>query len=243
MTSEMLKDRIAKVEDRIVKKEKTIESKGKLLTKKQQAIIKAGYDPEAEEMPRDNMEVFWLFCDVASLKDDLQRLPKEIEELKNTLQKYENQLSTSIDRESTYTDEVPECLKQMEQELIDEWDQFDINRKNQLLEDRKTLNHADFSRKYNQYERQQLAYKSDEEIKKENEKEARQQVINLYNRIKNITGEVTDWSGISLKAGARGTAALNGVVTGVQGKARVESIVAGGPVQRLHIRVLVNEIN
>lgn len=243
MTSEILKDRIAKVEERIAKKEKTIESKERLLSKKQQAIVKAGYDPEAEEMPRDNMEVFWLFCDVTYLKDDLQRLPKEIEELKITLQKYEDQLSTSIDKEITYTDEVPECLKQMEQGLIDEWNFFDINRKNQILEDRKNLNYADFSRKYNQYERQQLAYKSDEEIKKENEKEARQQVINLYNRIKNITGEVTDWSGIRLEAGARGTVALNGIVTGVQGKARIESIIAGGPVQRLHIRVFVNEIN
>lgn len=58
MTSERLKERIAKVEERISKKQKTIESKKKLLEKKQQAIIKAGYDLNDKESSKQDMTIF-----------------------------------------------------------------------------------------------------------------------------------------------------------------------------------------
>ena len=55
------------------------------------------------------------------------------------------------------------------------------------------------------------------------------------------TGEITSWAGIHLEAGSY-CAVLNGYVEGKEGRARVESILAGGyNIQRLHIRVLVKE--
>lgn len=243
MTSEMLKERIAKIEERISKKQKTIESKKKLLEKKQQAIIKAGYDLNDEESSKQDMTIFWLFCDIDFLKEDLERLPKEIDELNKTLQNYQEQLAGQVDKEDTYAVEVPEVLKDMERELAEKWTAFDVQRKNQIWEAKKSLSYTEYRKMFNKYEFNTLAYKSDEEIRKDNEKDAKDMVLNLYNRIKDITGDIKDWSGIRLARGARGSAALNGIVTGVKGKCRVESIYAEGPVQRLHVRVLTREIN
>ena len=243
MNSEMLKDRIAKVEERIAKKQKTIESKQKLLEKKQQAIIKAGYDLNDKESSKQDMSIFWLFCDVDFLEEDLERLPKEIEELNNNLKNYQNQLAGVMDKEDVYASEIPEVLKSMENELVEKWTAFDIQRRNQIQEAKKSLSYEKYRKMFTKYEFNILAYKSDEEIRKDNEKDARVMVLNLYNRIKDITGEITDWSGIRLAQGARGSATLNGIVTGVRGKCRVESIYAEGPVQRLHVRVLTKEIN
>ena len=243
MTSEMLKERIAKVEDRIAKKQNTIKSKEKLLAKKQQAIIKVGYSLDDKEAARENMDIFWLFCDIDFLKEDLDRLPKEIEELNSTLDNYRKQLEGQTDKEDIYVAEVPEVLKAMENELVERWTAFDVQRKNQIWEAKRSLSCAEYRKMFSKYEFNTLAYKSDEEIRKDNEKDAKAMVLNLYNRIKDITGEIVDWSGIRLAAGARGSATLNGVVVGKQGKCRVESIYAEGPVQRLHVRVLTKEIN
>lgn len=243
MTSGMIKERIAKVEERIAKKQKTIESKEKLLAKKQQAILKAGYSLDDKEASKENMEIFWLFCDVDFLKEDLQRLPKEIKELNDTIQKYQEQLAGASAEEDLYICEIPDCLKRMEQELAEKWTAFDIKRRNQIQEAKRSLNYEEYRKMFSKYEFNVLAYKSDEDIHKDNEKDAKGMVMNLYNRIKNITGEITDWSGIELAPGARGSATLNGVVVGKSGKCRVESIYAEGPVQRLHVRVLTKEIN
>ena len=243
MTSEMLKDRIAKVEERIAKKQRTIESKKKLLEKKQQAIIKAGYDLNDKESSKQDMSIFWLFCDVDFLKEDLERLPKEIEEINSTLKNYQNQLAGVMDKEDVYASEIPEVLKSMENELVEKWTTFDIQRRNQIQEAKRSLSYEEYRKMFTKYEFNILAYKSNEEIRKDNEKDARAMVLNLYNRIKDITGEITDWSEIRLAQGARGSATLNGIVTGVRGKCRVESIYAEGPIQRLHVRVLTKEVN
>lgn len=81
-------------------------------------------------------------------------------------------------------------------------------------------------------------YKSYAEIAKENERDARVLIIDLYNRIKTVTGEVTEWADIRVSGNA-----LNGFVVGKEGRAKVETTLAGGyNIQRLHIRVLVHSI-
>lgn len=64
----------------------------------------------------------------------------------------------------------------------------------------------------------------------------------MYYRVKKFTGEITDWSGVHACQGTWGMTVLNGYVVGKEGRAFVESILAGGyNIQRLHIRVLVKE--
>ena len=71
------------------------------------------------------------------------------------------------------------------------------------------------------------------------EREADYWLINLYNRVKEITGEVTDCS--YLRWGGK---CLDGYIVGETGRAKVETIGAGGyNIQRYHLRVLVKEYN
>lgn len=82
----------------------------------------------------------------------------------------------------------------------------------------------------------------DEDIHKANMKSAEVMIVDLFNRVREITGKVTDWTGIRAEQG-NVFPVLTGVVIGVQGRAKVETILAGGyNIQRLHIRTLVHEI-
>lgn len=217
MTITTLKERIQKVEAKIAKKENTIQKK--------QGWIASG--------KKDESECSWL-------QEDIVRLSKEIAEAKNTLDKYNNQLAGAIERESILITEIPEVLKSMQDQLVEEWDAWDIRRKTNLQAKYQELGwkkffEAGFSRA--DYEFKDM---SSEQIHNNNIRNAKDAIIDLYSRVKDIIGEVTDWSGITTGVGAT---ALNGLVIGKEGRAKVESITAGGyNIQRLHIRILVHSI-
>lgn len=65
---------------------------------------------------------------------------------------------------------------------------------------------------------------------------------NLLNKVSAKVGNITDLSNLTTTSG-NNEIVLNGVVTGQNGKVKVQSILAGGHgVQRLHIRTLIKEI-
>ena len=71
----------------------------------------------------------------------------------------------------------------------------------------------------------------------ESDKVAKRMILVL--RVKEITGKITDASGLYIG----GNGEINGIVTGENGKAKVETISAGGyNIQCWHFRVLVKEI-
>ena len=79
----------------------------------------------------------------------------------------------------------------------------------------------------------------DERLSKIIEAEKKAKYEDLCNRISAVVGEITDVS--NLRIGAKGN--LDGIVTGTKGKARVETIGAGGwNIQIFHYRVLVHKI-
>lgn len=83
---------------------------------------------------------------------------------------------------------------------------------------------------------------TDEQIHEDNLKSGKSLILDLLKRVTKITGPVRDWKGLELTRGNMGSV-LNGVVIGEDGKARVESILAGGyNIQRLHVRTLVKPI-
>lgn len=218
MTIETLRERITKANEKIEKKLNTITKKEALIEKKGgiQEGIKYG-------------DAYWL-------GEDVKRLKREVEETRETVAKYEKQLAGEIEKESIFIREIPESMKAMQDELVAKWDEWDIARRDTIRKDRNEMEYKAWCRKYNQYEMSILRYKSDEDIHESNMKEAKYFIIDLYNRVKAITGEVTDWSGVH----AVGTA-LNGFIIGKEGRAEVESILAGGyNIQRLHVRVLVH---
>lgn len=214
MTSYELKIRIEKANEKVLKKHSTI-------LKKEGWIAKGN---------KDESEIRWL-------QEDIKRLNKEIDETQKTIAKYEKQLAGELIREQAMITEVPESMKALEAELVERWNSYDFERKAKIQAEYKELGYKEFSKgkKKSEFD---LMYKSDAEIMKNNERNAKDLVIDLFFRIKDITGEVIDWSGIRFSGGA-----LNGLVIGKEGRVKIESILAGGyNIQRLHVRVLVHSI-
>lgn len=243
MKIETLNERIEKAKLRIEKKTATIAKKEALIEKKKDAIRKLGFDPENITDRHANHDLYYLTCDIGYLRDDIRRGAGEIEETKETLEKYEKQLAGELAKESTLINEIPETMKRLQDELVAQWDAWDLEKQQRMEEDRKSMAYEDYRKKYSFSERNEFFYKTEAQIHDANMEDAKAQIINLYYRVREITGDVTDWRGISLDVGTHGWPVLNGIVIGKQGRASVESIYAGGyNIQRLHIRVLVHEL-
>lgn len=232
MTITELKTRIEKKQAQIERKHKTVFKKAEQITKKQKAL---------EKMDADSREARSIMFDIKYLREDIKRNNDEIKECEATLAKYEAQLKGEQEKEATFINEVPETMKTLEAELITEWNRSDMERREWLRAERKELGYADFIKKHH-HSGYEFTMKTDEEINKANTKDARIFVLDLLNRVKAITGEVTSWANINLTYGNT-FPVLNGFVEGKEGRAEVESILAGGyNIQRLHIRTLVKAI-
>lgn len=245
MKLETLNERIANAQTRLEKKQNTIIKKYALIEKKKAQIQKMVPNPtiDAESLRIVNTDAFWLHCDIEHLMDDIERIKQEIEQIKANITKLEAQRAGEMERESIFTREIPETMKRMQTELVEEWDRYDIEKKKRIWEDKANMDYKSFCKKWSVYDRMDFIYKTEEQIHDTNMEDAKRLILNLYNRIKDITGEVTDWNGIQATIGTWGGTVLNGFVIGKQGRALVESIYAGGyNIQRLHVRVLVKEI-
>ena len=214
MTSYELKSRIQKANEKIQKKTATI-------TKKETWIASG---------KKDEYEIKWL-------QEDISRLTREIAETQKTVEKYEKQLAGELERERVLLTEIPESMKQMQIELVERWNGYDFERRANLKAQYDELGYKEFMKK-NKHTGYDFMRLSNLEIIENNEKSAKALIIDLFYRIRHITGEVTDRTQIFCSNNA-----LNGIVIGKEGRAKVESILAGGyNIQRLHVRVLVHSI-
>lgn len=244
-----LKERIEKATQKIEKKQNTIVKKEAQIEKKYQALKKLGVeDPEKHDREEfrgsENWhDIYWTYCDISSLKEDIKRGGKEIEATKKTLEKYEAQLAGEIEKESIFLTEIPEIFKSLIDELVETWDAWDKARRERTRKAYKDHGYNEFFKRGYTYADYEFMYITDEKIHDDNERDAKALVLDLYLRVKDITGEVTDWAGVRATQGTNGFTVLNGIVIGKEGRVKVESILAGGyNIQRLHIRVLVHEI-
>lgn len=163
-------------------------------------------------------------------------------EEKATLEKYYNMLEVEKQKENSIN-ELPELFNDLQKLLIEKWDEFDINYRDRLISEYKTLGHTEFYKNHS-YACYDKMYESDEQIHENNVKASKEVILDLINRVSFITGEIKDYSQLRLNRDNNGWLILNGNVIGNKGTAKVESIYAGGyNIQRLHIRVLVNKVN
>lgn len=253
MKIETLRDRIAKANAKIEKKSNTIVKKTAQIEKKYDALRKLGIeDPETKtaedfrhlsETEREFWhDLYWIYADIGYLREDIRRGGKEIEETKKTLAKYEAQLTGEIEKEEILLKDIPEIFNTLRTDLVAKWDVWDVNRREKTKKAYRELGYNEFMKKYN-YADYEFMYKTNEQIHDANVRDAKELILDLYYRVKDITGEVTDWRGVHATQGTHGFAVLNGTVIGKEGRAKVESILAGGyNIQRLHVRVLVHSI-
>ena len=238
-----LNDRIERAEATIEKKNNTITKKLALIEKKKALLSKKGINPETADARehRDDSEAFWTICEIEHLYEDIERGKGEIEEKKKALESYKAQLAGEIEKESIFIKELPESVLQMRDELVEKWDGYDKSKRDFLCNEYSRLGYKEFSQKY-RHAGHEFRKLTDDQIHSRNERDAKNLILNLYNRVVEITGEITSWRNIYLTQGAHFSAVLNGYVEGKQGRAYVESILAGGyNIQRLHVRVLVKE--
>lgn len=232
MKIETLRERISKAEEKILKKQNTISKKTAAVEKKNAELAKTVGERER----------YCIECDIGWLEDDLKRLASEIKETEKTLENYRAQLTGEIKRQDLLTKEVPETLKSLQTELVTEWDAYDKSRRARMQEDRRTMDYHEYCMKY-RGQNTELRTMTDEQIHTANVRDAEAIILNLVNRVKGITGEITDWGKLYLQPDNNGFSILNGRVEGKEGVAYVESIGAGGyNIQRYHIRVLVKSI-
>ena len=141
--------------------------------------------------------------------------------------------------EARYANEYPEVLKEFKINLVDAWDKNDEDRKAFYRKQYKELGYREFIKEF-KYSAYQMMYTAKEDLHKENEKTADALILNLWNRVKDRTGDVTAWDLFLGNGNSWEGVAVNGIVKGSKGTAVVESILAGGyNIQRLHVRVLV----
>ena len=231
MKLETIKQRIENAEQKIQKKQNTITKKLGWIEKKQSKLSSL-----------QGTERQWAEWDIKNYQDDIKRLEGEIKEIESSLENYKKQLSGELAKEEILLKEIPESMKRMQQELVARWDAYDKERRERIKEDYINLEYRDFLKRYN-YSERMFRYKTDEQIHNDNVQDAKCLILDLYYRVRHITGEIVDWSNVHATCGAQGMTVLNGFVRGKEGRCEIESILAGGyNIQRLHVRVLVREI-
>lgn len=248
MTKATAIERITKAEETIVKKQGTIAKYEKTMAKKIAELSKKYgvtyegetiYCNELEDMglsKDDAWTAYWVICDISHCEVGIENAKKAIEETTKKLEGYRKALAEAEQREKILANDIPESMKQAKDALVEDWTEQDIKRKNTLYKAYKEMGYTAFIRKY-KYSAYEMLSTSEEEFRKQNEKEATMWLLDLYNRVKEITGNITDCG----KLYWRGKA-LNGYVKGDKGAAYVQTIEAGGwNIQRWHLRVLVNE--
>lgn len=246
MTVLELKDRLNKAEAKVEKINKTIERHRAQAKKKLDIIQANGWELNTWNYvgggPTPNEDAYWTICEFESKMSDVTNAQKKLEEAKQVVENWKIKLAKQQEIETAIANEIPDVLKQVRNHLVESWVQYDLEEKVRIysVKHRMLEEENKSYREYRQvipYSREEAFQRTEEEFRKIEEREADIWLLDLYNRIKDITGEITDTSGIRW-----GGKCLDGVVKGKKAMAVVDTIVAGGyNIQRLHYRTLVKE--
>lgn len=249
MTIEQLQERIAKAIEKKEKKQNTILKKT-LANEKKVAELKEKFQLDMQQHCYSQLESLgftkeqiWEIFDIEhSYKwyvEDIKSLNRAIAEIDNTLLKYNKQLAGEIEKEEMFIKDIPSTMKELQVELVNRWDAWDIERRDLLKKQYHEIGRSKWF-EYHGLADYDLMYKTDEMIHKSNTNDSKLLIIDMYNRIKHITGDVISWAGVRCEQGNM-CPVLTGYVEGIEGSATIETILAGGyNIQRLHIRTLVH---
>lgn len=217
--------RINKVKAEIEKIENLIAKREADLPKAKETLAKADFETEKNKWWDAHFKVM-------HLEEGIENGKYKLNEKRNTLKTYQERLE-KVNAENRKLTEIPEQLKALQEQIAKELTEENINLRNEMRKDRQEMTRDDFFRKYMNTNIAMVYNKTDEEIIREAEKDAKHQVLNLVSRVQKKVGEITSWN---LYSNGR---ELNGKVEGTKGTAKIETIYAWGDVQRLHTRVLV----
>lgn len=240
MTRTELREKANKAAEKVVKIQGTIERHKKAAEKKAAEITAKGWnltDKWQKQGTGEHNDCYWTLCDYEHKVEAIESAGKKLKEAQKIAENWNQKLRDQLKKENMIATEMPEIFRQCQQELADEWTAYDIKAREKMIEKKRELEYKEFRELYS-YSQEEGLNRDDEQIRSSNLRDAEAFIIDLYNRVKSVTGEVTDWTGIHYSGKA-----LNGIVVGKSGTAHVETILAGGyNIQRLHYRVLVKTI-
>lgn len=262
MTKEQLQERVSKLEVKIEKTRKAINKYYNSLSEEGKKLADNEVGKRWEE--RKSLNINW---DDETNLDSYYRKSSELREFENTLNKYKNQIQALED-----LIEIPvlrEFLNNWKEGVIE----YNIRLSDTYKEKLSSINEKyfkngiisdpvlsrEYSKEINQLDKMFGKYIVDlvryyrksknEQIKKDIEKEAQKKYEALVDRINNIVGTITNCKYLNI--GSNGE--INGIIEGDKGKAKVETIEAGGYNENIivnvkhgqcfHYRVLVKELN
>lgn len=240
MDSRELRLKVDKAQEKVDKLIKTIERHKAQANKKLELIRKNGWNEKDKYALKDTPfydDSYWAVCEYEYKLEDIKNAYKKLTEAKRILNDWIKKYEKEIAIENQVTNEFPEILLELKNNLAKEWQTYDILKREEMINDKNTLAHDEFRKKYS-YVQETFLVKTDEEFLEFETSQAQIFIIDLYRRVKEITGKILDWGNIYYSGNA-----LNGWVEGELGKATVKTIVAGGyNIQELHLRVLVKKI-
>lgn len=260
MNSKELREKLQKSEDNVEKIKKTIARHIAQADKKKAIILENGWAFDRWQYvgggPAPNEDAYWTICEYESKISDVENAKKKLIDAERIRDNWKNKLATQLEAESTIQTDIPEVFKKVRDELAEKWTQWDIQERELMNSRKKELRErcGDDWREFNKqwrklysYNREESLRHTDEEFRKIEEKLADAWLLDLYNRVHAITGEITDCSGIKW-----GGKCLDGIVIGESGTATVNTVSAGGynqniildsgrHGQRFHLRTLVFE--
>lgn len=249
MRADELKKKLDNAKLNVEKRKATIERQKSQLEKKKTPLLRCDWIDinKLDEIICDDSlrsryhnetgdDLYWDICDYNSKEQELKDSYKKLEELQRIANNWKVKYDSAVVNESVLTKEIPKTLQSYRNELVVAWDKWDIDRRDKLIEEYKQQHYREFMSKHScaEYE---LAHMDNDSIHKNNEKDADNLILDLYQRIFKYTGEITSWKYLHITHSH-----INGFVTGKDGDVKVESILAGGyNIQRLHVRVLVHK--
>lgn len=245
MTRQDLEARLQKAQEAVTKKQGTLERHLKKEAKIRKQILDRGWDPDGDRYQKqgtpEHDDCYWKMCDLSDVQEAIQNTKKAITEKEAIVLKWQTKLDEQIQKEEQ--DDTPAVLKDYQTRLVEAFDKNDEIRKGFLKEKLQELGYKEFVKKFSYNAYDFAVYEDQQTTHKKNVRTADALVNNLWIRVKDICKDVTECRLYVTNANEWEGICINGVVTGSEGSARVESITAGGyNIQKLHIRTLVHRI-
>lgn len=267
MTKEQLQERIDKALDKLAAAERRAEKNGKLMSEKVKELLDKYYKwgPDNTRVLFNHVEFskYGVGAHIYAYREALN----DIDSIKATIKKYETKIKEIENFENKEKIQVlveflDNWAKSAYNFYLENAELYCDLKIKQLEEEEKWLSSQTFNSKYEEYARLnnfrkkyyeditslsksvvENAYRKEintEKLAKIIEDEKTLKYQDFIARVTKVVGEITDVSALTIgnKQGE-----LNGIVAGKDGRARVETIMAGGyDVQCLHYRVLVKKL-
>lgn len=218
LTVEELHLKLNTAKENAAKIQSTLERHEARRNKKLKALTDKGWsttDKYALKGTPDYNEHYWAVCAYEDILESITNTKIKLDKANESIDKWLIECQTAAQK-MFKINELPQIFKNLIIDYTMEWDKWDYakNDEKKYPEPRKAI-----------HKRNLLA--------------AQFMVLDLYNRVIEITGNVVGIVHTEVVHGA-----LNAIITGKDGKAKVVTILAGGwNIQRLHCRTLVHKLS